>query len=92
MPTLKYGTQLPRPTRSAGTISVSLSNRSGAQGQSISIVDVDVPFLSLLKMAFKLAAAWFIVCICLLPVVLILWFVILAGIVSFFSAALSGHH
>ena len=51
MPTLKYGTQLPSPTDKTPTAAIQVG--LGAGGGNVKITDIDVPFGSVLKMAFK---------------------------------------
>lgn len=86
LPTLKYGTQLPPPTPTR--ISSPAVGAIGAP-QRIALVDLDIPFLSILKMMFKWMAAAFVVFCCFLPVILLLWFFVFAAIASFFGHALS---
>ncbi len=43
-------------------------------------------------MAFKIFCAWLIVVVCFAPIAIFLWFLILAGILSFFGSAFSGSH
>jgi hypothetical protein len=47
-------------------------------GVRVAMVDVDVPFVSLLKLSFKCMAAGAIVSLCLFPMLLILLFVFMA--------------
>ncbi len=85
LPTLKYGTELPAAeTVTRATV------RSGVlpplpPGTAVKITDVDVPFTSVLKMAFKIVGAWLIVGACLAPVALIIWFVLFAWILGVFA-------
>ncbi|MBA3387087.1 MAG: hypothetical protein H0T95_10810 [Chthoniobacterales bacterium] len=88
MPMLKYGTQLPPASLTKSAVAIT----PGLDGRGIVITDVDVPFGSVLKMAFKIFCAWLIVVVCFAPIAIILWFLILAGILSFFGSAFSGSH
>ena len=86
LPMLKYGTQLPTPAPSKSV----LSTAPGSPQAGVTISDIDVPFSSVLKMAFKIFAAWLIVAVCLVPIFLILWFLLFAGIIGFFGQTFSG--
>jgi hypothetical protein len=86
LPTLKYGTQLPPPTAHhtlAQPLIVPASNR-------IAIVDLDIPFLSILRMMFKWVAAAFVVFCCFLPIYIVTWLFIMAVIGWLMQGAL--HH
>src|SRR3954463_4464883 len=88
LPILKYGTQLPHPTpkpSAPGAVPVTTYSR-------VALVDLDIPFLSILKMMFKWMAAAFVVFCCFLPFALAAWFLIFAAIASFFGQALSTPH
>ena len=83
LPMLKYGTQLPPPTENRAVPPtpppVFLSS------QRVSIVDFDIPFLSVLKIMFKWIAAAFIVLCCFLPAVIVVWLIamaVFAGLIS----------
>ncbi len=73
LPMLKYGTQLPAPTRVPPVaapipqINVPLISTS-AVVQRTSLVDIDLPFGSILKLMFKWMAAAFIVGVCFIKV------------------------
>lgn len=88
MPTLKYGTQLPPATPSTELIKVG----SGPAGGNVKIIDIDVPFASILKTAFKILGAWLIVGVCVAPVAIIIWIVIVASIANFLGHVFSGSH
>ena len=81
LPTLKYGSQLPPASATAPSVRVAQSR----EGAGVRVTDIDVPFGSILKMAFKIFAAWLIVLICFVPLILIFWFTVFAGILTFFS-------
>ena len=84
LPTLKYGTQLPAPTQRAR-----IGSGSGASvDRRISLVDIDIPFLSILKFLFKWVAAGIVVSLCLIPLVMLFWLLVAAGIFSFFGHSL----
>jgi hypothetical protein len=87
LPTLKYGTQLPPPT--ATRPSAPPSTISGPTAQRIALVDLDIPFLSILKMMFKWMAAAFVVFCCFLPAIIALWLLIMAVFASLISGAIS---
>ena len=83
LPMLKYGTELPAasPKRNFFTTSP-----PALPGTNVGITDVNVPFSSVLKMTFKVFAAWLIVIVCFVPVIAVLLFIVFAII-----AALVGH-
>ena len=83
LPMLKYGTELPAASPSS---SVFTTSPPGLPGTNVAITDVNVPFSSVLKMTFKVFAAWLIVIVCFTPVIMLLWFIVFAII-----AALVGH-
>lgn len=87
LPTLKYGTQLPPPT--ATRPSATSSTVSQPTAQRIALVDLDIPFLSILKMMFKWMAAAFVVFCCFLPAIIALWLLIMAVFASLISGAIS---
>ncbi len=87
LPMLKYGTQLPNPTpppppRAADlTPSAKRSTNLSAETR-VAIVDIDLPFLSILKLMLKWMAAAFVVGFCLLIVWAILATLFLGGLFS----------
>ncbi len=87
LPTLKYGTQLPQPAARPASMS-----RGGgpAAPQKIALVDLDIPFGSILKMMFKWAGAGLIVGLCIMPIVLLIWFVIVVVFAGVIGGAFSG--
>jgi hypothetical protein len=90
LPTLKYGTQLPPPTKVSAVpppipAPVSLSQR-------VSVVDFDIPFGSVLKIMFKWMAAAFVVFCCFLPAIIILWVIIGAVVAALIGGAMSTLH
>jgi hypothetical protein len=90
LPMLKYGTQLPPPTKVSAVPSpipppVFLSQR-------VSVVDFDIPFGSVLKIMFKWMAAAFVVFCCFLPAIILLWLIVAAIFAALFSGAMSTLH
>jgi GYF domain 2 len=76
LPTLKYGTQLPPATPRAVQITTSPSTTVAAQ--RVAIVDLDIPFLSLVKIMFKWMAAGFVVFCCFIPLIILVWLIVMA--------------
>lgn len=88
LPMLKYGTQLPPPTKVPAVSSpppVFLSQR-------VSVVDFDIPFGSVLKIMFKWMAAGFVVFCCFLPAIIILWLIVGTVVAALISGAMSSLH
>ncbi len=91
LPMLKYGTQLPPPTKAPAvppTPPVLLSQSS----QRVSVIDFDIPFGSVLKIMFKWMAAAFVVFCCFLPAIAVIWMIVMAVLVALFSGAMSTFH
>jgi uncharacterized protein DUF4339 len=90
LPMLKYGTQLPPPTKMPAVPltppPVFLSS------QRVSVVDFDIPFGSVLKIVFKWMAAALVVFCCFLPVIFVLWLIVAAIFAALFSGAMSMFH
>jgi hypothetical protein len=90
LPMLKYGTQLPTPTK-VGAVPppipppVFLSQR-------VSVVDFDIPFWSVLKIMFKWMAAAFVVFCCFLPAIVVVWLIVMAAFAAFLGGAMSSFH
>ena len=84
LPMLKYGTEVAAASPSGSFFATS---PPALPGTNVAITDVNVPFSSVLRMTFKVFAAWLIVTVCFTPVIMLLWFIVLAII-----AALVGHH
>jgi hypothetical protein len=87
LPMLKYGTQLP-PTTKVPAVPptpppVLLSS------QRVSVVDFDIPFVSVLKIMFKWMAAAFVVFCCFAPVIVLVWIIIMALFAAFLGGAMS---
>ena len=83
LPMLKYGTQLPSPSR---VVTPPLPAPPPVLFlQRVSVVDFDIPFWSVLKIMFKWMAAAFVVFCCFLPVIIVIWLILVAvfaGIVN----------
>jgi hypothetical protein len=91
LPMLKYGTQLPPPTKVPAvppTLPLFLSQSS----QRVSVVDFDIPFGSVLKIMFKWMAAAFLVLCCFLPAIVVIWMILMAVVAAIFSGAVSSLH
>ena len=90
LPMLKYGSQLPPPTKVPAVPPtpppVLLSS------QRVSVVDFDIPFGSVLKILFKWIAAGLVVFCCFLPVIFVLWLIVAAIFAALFSGAMSSFH
>ena len=87
LPMLKYGTQLPSPSRvvtppPAIPPPVLFSQR-------VSVVDFDIPFWSVLKIMFKWMAAAFVVFCCFLPAIIVIWLIIMAVFAGLINGVLS---
>lgn len=90
MPMLKYGTQLPVPiptsvVRSEDPVSYRSSSDSSRLPQAkvsadarVAIVNLDLPFVSILKLMFKWMAAAFLVFCCFIPAIMLLIFIVMA--------------
>lgn len=48
-------------------------------------MDVNVPFVSVLRMVFKIIVSAVIIGACLVPILVMSWFLLFAWIVSFFA-------
>ena len=86
LPMLKYGTELPAASPSG---SVFTTSPPPLLGTNTAITDVNVPFSSVLKMTFKVFAAWLIVIVCFTPIIIVLWFIVFAIIAAFVGHAIS---
>jgi hypothetical protein len=104
MPMLKYGTQLPPPTPTAAVSAAPPLNQIApaapnvapvvvpANPERIAIIDIDIPFGSLLKLMFKWAAAAFIVGVCFIPAAIVIWLIFMALLAGLVGGAFSIHH
>jgi GYF domain 2 len=86
LPMLKYGTQLPPPTK---VPAVPPNIPTMLSATRISIVDFDIPFGSVLKIMFKWMAAAFVVFCCFAPVIVLVWIIIMALFAAFLGGAMS---
>lgn len=87
LPTLKYGTQLPVPAKQ---LQPALPTTAApAAHQRVAIVDLDIPFLSILKLMFKWMAAAIVVFCCFLPAFITLWLIIMALFATLIGGAMS---
>lgn len=94
LPMLKYGTQLPPPSQAtpppppaaAATPSPMLFS------QRVSVVDLDIPFGSVLKIMFKWMAAAFVVFCCFLPVIIVVWLIVASVVAALISGVMSSLH
>lgn len=89
LPMLKYGTQLPPPTKVSAVPPIPPPM---LLSQRVSVVDFDIPFGSVLKIMFKWMAAAFVVFCCFLPVIIILWLIIGAVVAALIGGAMSSLH
>src|SRR5205809_7541107 len=87
LPVLKYGTQLPPPTK---VHAVPPAPSPVLLSQRVSVVDFDIPFGSVLKIMFKWMAAAFVVFCCFLPAIIVVWLIV----ALLFAALIGGamHH
>jgi hypothetical protein len=98
LPVLKYGTQLPPPSPIVAATAVATAAPTpppvllSQLSQRISIVDLDIPFWSVLKIMFKWVAAGLIVGLCLMPVIFILWLIVASVFAALLSGAMSSFH
>ena len=90
LPMLKYGTQLP-PAIKAPAVPPT-PPPALLSSQRVSVVDLDIPFGSLLKIMFKWMAAALVVFCCFLPVIFVLWLIVAAIFAALFSGAMSTFH
>jgi hypothetical protein len=88
LPMLKYGTQLPPPTK----VLVPPTLPPPLSSQRVSVVDFDIPFGSVLKIMFKWMAAAFIVACCFIPVIFALWLIIFTVFAGLIAGAMSSLH
>lgn len=87
LPTLKYGTQLPAATPQQISMPTPIP---ALAAQRVAVVDLDIPFGSVLRITFKWMAAAFVVWCCFLPVIITLWLIVMALFASLISGAM--HH
>jgi hypothetical protein len=90
LPMLKYGTQLPPATpRPASAIARHVSQAAISPAQRVAVVDVDIPFLSVLKIMFKWMAAGFVVFCCFIPVIILVWVIVMTIFAALIGGAMS---
>ncbi len=90
LPTLKYGTQLPPATARQASATVRQASQTATSTvQRVAVVDVDIPFLSVLKIMFKWMAAGFVVFCCFIPVIVLIWIIIMALFAAVIGGAVS---
>jgi hypothetical protein len=89
LPMLKYGTQLPPPTK---VPPVPPTLPSALSSQRVSVVDFDIPFWSVLKIMFKWMAAAFVVFCCFLPPIIVIWLIVASVFAALISGAMSSLH
>lgn len=101
LPMLKYGTQLPNPTSPVGRSEDAPAYGAGPARLTQSrvpadarvvVVDIDLPFLSILKHLFKWAAAGMIVSLCLMPIFFLIAFLALGVFGTLLGGLFSGLH
>ncbi len=90
LPMLKYGTQLPPVTEVPAIPPAPPPVLSSSQ--RVSVIDFDIPFGSVLKIMFKWMAAGFVVGLCFLPVIFVLWLIVAAIFAALFSGAMFTFH
>jgi hypothetical protein len=90
LPMLKYGTQLPPATPRQVSASVSqVSQAAISPAQRVAVVDIDIPFLSVLKIMFKWMAAGVVVFCCFIPVIILIWVIIMGVLAALLGGAIS---
>lgn len=87
LPMLKYGTQLPPPT--PRQVQIATSPSATVAAQRVAVVDLDIPFGSVLKIMFKWMAAGFIVLCCSIPAIVLIWVIIMAVFAALIGGAMS---
>ncbi len=92
LPMLKYGTQLPAPSQAPNVPPKPPPVLLSQLSQRVSVVDLDIPFGSVLKIMFKWMAAAFIVACCFLPVIFALWLILMMVFAGLISGAMSSLH
>jgi len=90
LPILKYGTSLPSATKVPSVPPIPPPVLLSSQ--RVAVVDLDIPFGSVLKIMFKWMAAGLVVFCCFLPVIFVLWLIVAAVFAALFSGAMSTFH
>ena len=89
LPMLKYGTQLPPPTK---VRAIPPTPPPVILSQRVSVVDFDIPFGSVLKIMFKWMAAAFIAAYCFLPAIVVVWLIVVTLAAALIGGAMSSFH
>src|SRR6266550_7656548 len=92
LPMLKYGTQLPPPTKVPAVPPAPPPVLLSQVSQRVSVIDFDIPFGSVLKIMFKWMAAAFIVFCCFLPAIIVVWLIVASAFAALISGAMSTLH
>ncbi len=92
LPMLKYGTQLPAPSQAPNVPPKPPPVLLSQLSQRVSVVDLDIPFGSVLKIMFKWMAAAFIVACCFLPAIILVWLIIVAVFAGLIGGMMSSLH
>ena len=92
LPMLKYGSQLPPPTKVPAVPPTPPPVLLSQVSQRVSVIDFDIPFGSVLKIMFKWMTAALVVFCCFLPVIFLLWLIVAAIFAGLFSGAMSTFH
>jgi hypothetical protein len=87
LPMLKYGTQLP-PATPRQVLPPPIPSATVAP-QRVAVVDLDIPFGSVLKIMFKWMAAGFIVFCCFIPAIVLVWVIVMAVFAALIGGAMS---
>lgn len=103
LPMLKYGTGVPEPTtpvvrsedppiyRTAASLTPSHAPVKRSDF-SVTVADIDLPFLSIVKLLFKWAAAAMLVAFCFIPMLIVFWLILVAIIAALGGGIFSGLH
>src|ERR1044071_8716232 len=93
LPMLKYGTQLPPPTKVSVSPPAPLPPvLPSPLSQPVLVIDFAIPFGAVLKILFKWMAAGLVVFCCFLPVLFILWLIVAGLFAALFHGAISMFH
>ena len=91
--------ELPAPRVSPGDppsdapslqVTAPLSTAPPLESRRIALVDIDLPFISILKLMFKWMAAGFVVFCCFIPAMIVLLFIVMAIFGSLLGHMFSG--
>jgi len=92
LPMLKYGSQLPPPTKVPAVPPTPPPVLLSQVSQRVSVIDFDIPFGSVLKIMFKWMATAFIVFCCFLPAIIVVWLIVASAFAALISGAMSTLH